>query len=309
MEFLKNKTIVIYWPSGYNENSGGVTVLHYLGKLLKDRNINVKMFSNAGPNEIFSDFTNVVDSENTITIYPEIIAGNPLQTKYVIRWILAEVGVNTNKNIPNTWNKNDLVYYFLTEKKMSDSPEKLYSSYNFLTTIYLKQNKFINYKRERKGYCHIFKKSHIHKNGIQIMHPSSSVEFHGFPTYTELVDFFNNFEYFVCYDPMSFLIFLAGLCGCIPILHKKDNISKEVYFKGGSDSNTCFYEYYLDNPYVNYPGIAYGIEDVEYARSTLHLLPELLNKQIEYINNKNIDRFINDLNNFENLKNTVANNY
>ena len=82
-----------------------------------------------------------------------------------------------------------------------------------------------------------------------------------------------------------------------------------MYFKGENDCNSCFYEYYLDNPYVNYPGIAYGIEDLEYARSTIHLLPELLNKQIEYINNKNINRFINDLNNFENNKNTVENNY
>jgi hypothetical protein len=309
MNFLNNKNIVIYWPNGYNECSGGVTVLHYIGKLLKEKNINVKMYSNAGPNEIFSDFTNHVDTENTIAIYPEVENGNPLNAKYVVRWILAELGKVANINIFKNWGKNDLVYYYLSEKKIKDSPEKYDSIYKFLTTIYLKPNTFINYNRQRNGYCHIFKKCHIHKNGIQQFHPPHSVELRHFNNYEELVNFFNRFEYFVCYDPACFLVFLAGLCGCIPILHKVDGISKEQWFTGKGDTNSCFYEYYLNHPYTNYPGIAYGIEDLEYARSTIHLLPDILHKQIEYTNNRSVDKFINDLKNFENNVNTIETNY
>lgn len=307
--FLEKKTVIIFWPHGYNEEVGGIMVLHYIGKLLKEKNVNVKMYSNAGPNELFSDFTNEVDNENSIVIYPEGDNGNPLNAKYVVRWILAELGKVANKNIFESWGKNDLVYYYLSEKKIKDSPEKYDSIYKFLTTIYLKPNTFVNYNRQRNGYCHIFKKCHIHKNGIQHFHPQNSFELRHFSNYEELVNIFNNYEYFICYDPACFLVFLAGLCGCIPILHKVDGISKEQWFTGKGDTNSCFYEYYLNHPYTNYPGVAYGIEDLEYARSTIHLLPELLNKQIEYTNNKSVDRLINDLKHFENNVNTIETNY
>ena len=59
--------------------------------------------------------------DNTIVIYPEVIEGNPLNAPHVIRWILAEVGINVNNNIINSWGKNDLVYYFNCENKFYNS--------------------------------------------------------------------------------------------------------------------------------------------------------------------------------------------
>lgn len=305
-----DKQIVIFPHLRYSDHDGGINVQYYLASLLKSRNINVKMFNNFdSSNEIFSDFTNTFDRENTIVIYCEGIAGNPLNAKYVIRWMLSELGKNVPADWLNTWNKNELVYYFLSEKKIKDSPEKLDSIYKFLTTIYLRPNTFVNFNQPRRGVCHIYKKYFYHKNGIQILHPPDSVELGHFNNYNELVNFFNGFEYFICYDPCSFLVFLAGLCGCIPILHKVDDISKEQFFTGKGDKNSCFYEYYLNHPYTNYPGIAYGIEDIEYAKSTIHLLPDFLHKQIEYTNNKSVNRLINDLRNFENNVNTIQTNF
>jgi hypothetical protein len=310
--FLDDKTIVIYNPYGYCESCGGRTVLHYIGKLLKEKNINVKMYAGneSYDRPIFSDFITEYDPDKIIVIYPEITTFNPLNAKYVIRWILAPVGKNVGEGQIHLWDKNDLVYYFLSEEKMKNEPEKQNSIYKFLTTIYLKPNTFINYNRERKGYCHILKKALLfHKNGIETLHPPDSVELGNFPTHEALVEFFNRFEYFVCYDPCSFLVHLAGLCGCIPILHKVDGISKEQWFTGKGDTNSAYYEYYLTHEYTNFPGIAYGLEDIEYARSTIHLLPELLHKQIEYINAPSIEKFIIDMQNFESNINTVQNNY
>ena len=307
---ILDKNIIIYPHGKYQSSDGGINVHYCLAQLLKQQNINVKMFNNFdSSNEIFSDFTDTIDIENTIVIYCEGIEGNPLNAKYVVRWMLSEMGKNVPPNRFTTWNKSDLVYYFLSEKKLNDSPEKYLSTYKFLTTIYLKPNTFINYNRERKGYCHAIKKAYYHKNGIQTLHPEDSVEFHNKKTYEELVEFFNRFEYFVCYDPCSFLVHLAGLCGCVPILHKVDGISKEQWFTGKGDINSAYYEYYLTHEYTNFPGIAYGLEDVEYARSTIHLLPELLHKQIEYINTQSLEKFIVDMQNFESNINTVQNNY
>lgn len=311
--FLDDKTIVIYNPYGNSTVGGGVTVLHYIGQILKSKNINIKMYTGNPPYEeiIFSDFITNYDCDKIIAIYPEITYGNPLNAKYVIRWILAPIGKFVDKNVVDSWGKNDLVYYFISEEKIRDSPEKYCSIYKLLTTIYLKPNIFINFHQPRNGYCHIIKKAYkFHKNGIQFFHPSDSVELSHTATFEELVQIFNQFEYFVCYDPCCFLIFLAGLCGCITILHKIDGISSiEQWFTGNSDIPSCFYVYYKNNEYSNYPGIAYGIENIEYARSTLHLLPYVLNKQIEYINNYCIDNFLKDMIKFDENINTVENNY
>ena len=124
--FLDDKTIVIYNPYGYCESCGGRTVLHYIGKLLKEKNINVKMYAGneSYDRPIFSDFITEYDPDKIIVIYPELTTFNPLNAKYVIRWILAPVGKNAGEGQIHLWDKNDLVYYFLSEEKMKNEPEK-----------------------------------------------------------------------------------------------------------------------------------------------------------------------------------------
>jgi hypothetical protein len=305
-----DKTILIYPHMKYTDDNGGVNVQYYLASVLKSYNINVKMFNHIdSTNEIFSDFTNTFDNENTIVIYCEGVFGNPLNAKYVVRWMLSELGKNIPYNWVNTWGKSELVYYFLSELKIKDSPEKLNSIYKFLTMIYVKPNTFINLKRPRDGFIHTFKKASYHKNGIRQIHPDNSHFIENFLNYNHMVDVFNNYKYFICYDPCSFLIYIAALCGCIPILYKVDNVSKEEYFNGKADINSIFYQYYMDHEYINYPGIAYGLEDIHHAESTLHLLPDLLFKQIEYMNMKSLDNFINDMKQFDNNINTIQNNF
>lgn len=300
--------ILIYAPFHCDHRSGGIVVLYYLASLLKKKGLDVKIYNTSpNKNEFFSEFTTTFDNENTVVIYPEVIYNNPLNAKNVIRWILAEVGKNTTADINKTWGKNDLCYYFLSEKKIKESPEKLTSVYKFLTTIYLKPNTFKNMKKPRSGHCHIFKKHHYHKT-LTPFHPKDSVLVE-FSTHDELVEIFNKYEYFICYDPACFLIWIAGLCGCIPILHKMENITKKDYFTGQSEANSNLYLYYLNHKYTDYPGIAYGEEDVEHAKQTIHLLPDLLNKQIEYTNDYCINQFIRDVENFDKNKNTIEANY
>jgi hypothetical protein len=306
-----NKTILIYPHMEYTDHNGGVIVQYYLASVLKSQNVNVKIFyrfENDIHNPIFSDFTDTFDNENTIVIYCEGIYGNPLNAKYVVRWMLSELGKNMPHYILNTWGKSDLIYYFVSEPKIKYSPDKINSIYKFLTMIYVKPNTFKKLNKPRNGVVHTFKKSSYHKNGITHIHPDNSQFIETFLDYNYMVEIFNTYKYFVCYDPCSFLVFIAALCGCVPILHKVDNVSKEEYFTGKRDSNSCLYPYYMDHEYTNYPGIAYGLEDVPHAESTLHLLPNLLFKQIEYINTKSINNFINDMKQFDNNINTIQNN-
>jgi len=306
-KFTNNEKMILINEQSYTETCGGCITLYYLAYLLKQQNINVKMYGQPNNNNIFTEFTDTFDAENTIVVYSEGINGNPLNAKYSVRWLLSELGKNMPADIYLSWPKTDLCYYFLSEKKIKDSPEKNGSIYKFLTTIYLKPNTFINHHKPRSGYCHIFKKSNYHKN-LQPFHPDDSVELH-FSNYEELVEFFNKYEYFICYDPASFLIFLAALCGCIPILHKVEGVSKEQYFTGKGDSNSCFFVYYQTHPYTDYPGIAYGMEDLKNAKNTIDLFPDLFMKQIEYTNNTCVDSFIEDMKHFDENINTIENNY
>ncbi len=64
-----------------------------------------------------------------------------------------------------------------------------------------------------------------------------------------------------------------------------------------------------NNGLNNLYGIAYGREDMEYAKSTLHLVKEQWDDIINYCEEKTVLPFIEDLKNFENMQNTIENNY
>jgi hypothetical protein len=61
----------------------------------------------------------------------------------------------------------------------------------------------------------------------------------------------------------------------------------------------------LDNLY----GIAYGQEDMEYAKNTIHLVKEQWDNIIKYSKEQIIVPFINDIQDINNMLNVVKNNY
>ena len=117
---------------------------------------------------------------------------------------------------------------------------------NYLTT------KFKNY-----GYEHI-------------EHKSSSKDF---------IDYFLNKDFFLSFDPFTFMSVIASLCGCISVVKKIDIISYKEWMK-------C-------DPFIKY-GIAYGNEGIEYALNTQHLLLDhITNMYLE--NNNNVINFIKNI--------------
>jgi len=61
----------------------------------------------------------------------------------------------------------------------------------------------------------------------------------------------------------------------------------------------------LDNLY----GIAYGLEDIQYAMDTIHLVKEQWEDIQKFNKEMSIVPFINDIHNFKNMQNTLQNNY
>ena len=56
-------------------------------------------------------------------------------------------------------------------------------------------------------------------------------------------------------------------------------------------------------------GIAYGIEEIEFAKNTIHLVKQQCTEIREYMINKNIKSFLKDMENYKYLINNVEDNY
>ena len=82
-----------------------------LEKTIMASSIICKIFDMNGlkiPNSIFEKYGTEADvNENTVVVYPEVTVGNPLNAKYIVRWILCELGINCPHDIYKTWGKKE----------------------------------------------------------------------------------------------------------------------------------------------------------------------------------------------------------
>lgn len=302
------KNILIELIDGqFNFLCGGLTVQFELCRILCTLGINAKIKTNKFiKNSICNEYYNndfPID-DNCVVIYGETIEGNPLNAKNVVRWILGPVGVSSRHDIPNTWGKDDLVYYFNSEEKFSANPERIGSIYKLLTSIYI--NPIIKNNRQNKsGTCFTMRKCKIHKY-INFIHFNDSIELLTGYSQEQCIEIFNNCEYFISYDPLTFLSIIAAMCGCLSIVYPVDGLTKQQWIQTTAAAEYCKSKG-LDNLY----GIAYGntISEFNYAFNTINLVKEQWEDIIKFNEEKTIIPFIKDINNLGTIKNTVEANY
>lgn len=304
------KNILIYPHSEFNMGYGGETVHYYLAQLLEEYGQIVRMHPVKGmvENHLFSNFfqNDFPIDNNCVVIYCEGITGNPLNAPNVVRWMLSRRGQNTPYNVVDSWGKNELVYFFNSEKMINDNPEKIGNIYKFLTTLYLNPNiKMFNPQLPRYNCCHTFRKARqIYKNDVNIIHPQDSHEFNHFKTHEEYVYVFNQFNFFISYDPLTFLTMMAPICGCVSIVYPMNDLNEEEWI------HICaIREYVLLHNIKKLYGVSYGTNNIEWAKSTMHLAKHQWDDITQYYKKKHIPEFINDINNFEHMKNTIENVY
>lgn len=300
------KNILFYCEQSFNNKCGGLTVQYELCKILDNMGINVRIQApDKIRNSIFMKYyNNEFNLNDIIVIYGETIYGNPLNAPHVVRWILAPLGVVASPDICQTWGKNDLVYYFNSEKRFEENKEVVGKIYKMLTAIYV--NPFIQKYNHfsRKGCCHTFRKSDMSKILTNI-HTINSIEITDNHRQEDYINIFNEREIFICYNPLTFLSIMAPMCGCISVVIKVDGIENQ------SDwiKRTAAAEYAKENKIDKLYGIAYGLEEIKWARDTLHLVEEQWKKIKIFFKEKTIMPFLEDLKNIEKLENTVQNNY
>ena len=207
-------------------------------------------------------------TKNTIVIYPEIVYGNFLNAKFVVRWLLY---YNPYKGDNNAFGKNDLVIsYRDVFNDETLNPHKHILKINYFDSNLYKQYNF----GERRGCCYIIRKG-CNRNDLPSSYSGSIIdEFNE----ERKVEMLNNCKYCYIYDTQTFYSYIAAICGCIPIVIPEKGKSKEDY---------------LGPNYIELShGVAYGNTTIEIQRAleTRHLLL----KRISYkkSNEENASRLI-----------------
>ena len=292
----------------FDLRSGGHTVQYELARLLSHAGFDVKVRApNKIQNPIFNGYLygDKINPEDTIVIYAENIEHNPINAKYIMRWILAPLGINSPINRYKTWGQNDLVYYFNNEERFISS--EINNIYKLLNIFYISPiMKTIN-TNIRNGWCFTTRKTQYHKQ-ITFVHPPNSFEITREHNQVDYFNYFNKYKYFISYDPVTFLSVIAALCGCISIVKKIDGLSKTEWLK-----NTPYAQYLQEMNITNLYGIAYGKDEIEHAENTVHLAQEQWNTIQLYMVNKNVNLLINEIKQIETnlviMNNTVKKNY
>ena len=239
--------IIIYTPP-FDIKCGGIVVLHYLAQLINELHhpkfyAKLFMHNNLKYDNVFCNKFATMDdiNDNTIVIYPEIVTGNPLGAKNVVRWILLELGIEMPIDHYKNWSSTDLVYHW--ETISSNDPDFKQLTCPFFNNIFKRT------QTNKTETCYLIKKGPlIHKNGINYMHHSDSINIETF-SLAEIADVFNKCKYFYAYDPNTAYILYAAVCGCIPIIHEIEGITEEEYFSS---------KIYNFNNTIYNKGIVYG---------------------------------------------------
>ena len=207
------------------------------------------------------------NKDKTIVIYPEIVYGNFLKAKNVVRYLLY---YNRYKNEAEAYDKNDMfVCYREIFNDYDLNPEcKKMTLLNFDSKLY-RQTNF----GEREGTCYIVRKGRNR--------PDLPEEFDGIVVDTldeaAKVKVFNQCKYCISYDMQTFYSTVAAICGCIVIQKTEEGKTRSDYL---SDSDVKY-------------GVAYGDseEELKYANETRHLIIEQIQREQE-TNIVEVKRFV-----------------
>jgi hypothetical protein len=192
------------------------------------------------------------DLEGAMVVYPEIVAGNPLKSKKVVRWFLHIPG---NRSGKIRYGKNELYFHFQSAFLHADYP-----SQELRFFVQLKEFVRTNYG-ERSGTCYILRKGkdrpleHDLDQGIVVDDL----------THEEMAKVFNQCEFCISYDLYTGYSRYAAFCGCKSIVVPQDGLPIEQW---RPDEALRF-------------GVAYGIDDLKRAEDTVDEMRKIMETDLK----------------------------
>lgn len=188
----------------------------FRAKVSKERNAGLDGYIDESVKGCPRKFLPFIDDE-TVVIYPELMYGNPLGAKKVVRWFLYH-----NRYSDEAYDEND--FFICYREVFNDwrlNPEGI-----MLRTPYFDIDKYKRYNYgKRSGKCYVIRKGEGRKDipkkldGIVI---DNLLE-------KEKVKIFNESEYCISYDTQTAYSGIAALCGCISVIIPEEGKSKADY--------------------------------------------------------------------------------
>ena len=204
--------------------------------------------------------------DDCIVVYPEVISGNPLNAKHVIRWFLNKPGFFTNEI---NYGPNELYFYYAKHFNCF----KLNPNVNHKLTLLWINNRVFKKTNfgERSGTCYMLRK----RTDRPIVHGlSDSICLDG-RSNEEIAVIMNQCKQFICYDLYTMYSRYAVMCGCESIVVPDPDLSEDAW----REENLRH-------------GIAYGFENLEKSRESIPKMFDSLKKQ-ENDMEQEIKNFIN----------------
>ena len=188
-------------------------------------------------------------TRDSIVVYPEIVLGNPLKARHVVRWLLYRPGLRD----PYQFGPDEM---FFRAGEMSDLPDLTGGAPDLflwaLNPAYRDEG-----RTDRKGACFLVRKG---DQKPRIPQTEGAIQIDGLP-HEEIAAIFNRCEVFYSYDEASFYSQYAAICGC-----------RSVVVPGLYPSRQ---DWVREHPVAEF-GVAYGLDDLAHADATRHRVIDLL---------------------------------
>ena len=193
--------------------------------------------------------------KDCIVVYPEIAFGNPLRAQNVVRWLLHNPGHHTGKIY---YGPGEIYYRYADfciqdfRYPGSETADLILRVQYIPIDLYREQPDESG--RERTGTAYCLRKG---RGRAPIHDLTDSILIDGKP-HAEIASIFKSAKQFISYDPYTHYSYFAALAGCDSVVAPMDDTTKEQWKPNVADRY----------------GLAYGFDDLEFARATRHLALE-----------------------------------
>lgn len=246
---------VLVFTIDFMSNAGGVTVLHKLCDLLRQRGVDARVWVH-GKGLTYAGYrtplgNGSVDPRDCVVIYPEVVTGNPLKARVVVRWLLNEPGLIGGDG---RFGPDDLIVSF------APLYSRRYPRCEELCILELwPEHVHDRDAGTRHGGCYVVRKG-LRKRRLPEIDRHRELRPHEL-TPPNVGPILRSSDVFYSYDAVTFLSLQAALCGCASVVVQEPGLSKARWVEL--------------LPLFRF-GVAYGLEDAAWSERTRHLVPEWL---------------------------------
>jgi hypothetical protein len=248
----------LIYSFNYDWKSGGNQVLHDLGKILsKDYTTYVfgttTVFESKAICVNIDKAKEIAIQDDVITIYPEVISGNPFNAKNVVRYVLYYPGWHAGDK---EYSDDELIITYNNEYVKDTKYDNAFvltvlnPKLNIMRNHNKKRNKIGLLVRKCKDFDYKMNLLNQYKHLLKLPVISIDDEINKCTDLRNLSKIYNTISLFISFDPHTYHSTMAALCGCTSVVIPSKEISSEEFYN------------------VQKYGVAYGFENIDFAKFT-----------------------------------------